>query len=96
MVIELSSQGASDYHVPEDANLVVKLHQGNHAKNRRNNMNYLDAIASVNASSDPTPEDVVNDQLEWEQERRGIDNGNVCDDGFRWSDEINFNHHFGR
>ena len=58
-------------------------------------MNLLDAIASVNASNDPSPEDVVNDQLEWEKERRDINNGVVCDDGFRWSDEINYNHNFG-
>jgi len=60
------------------------------------NMNLIDAIGQINQSSDPTPEDVVNDQLEWEQERRGIANGTVCDDGFRWSDEVNFNHLFGR
>jgi len=56
----------------------------------------IDAIASINASNDPSPEDVVNNQLEWEQEREGIANGTVCDDGFRWSDEVNFNHLFGR
>ena len=59
-------------------------------------MNYLDAIASVNASSDPTPEDVVNDQLEWEKERRDIANGKLCDDGFNWTLDYNFNHLFGR
>jgi len=59
-------------------------------------MNILDAVASVNASNDPTPEEAVNSQLEWEQERRGINNGTVCDDGFRWSDEEDFHHLFGR
>ena len=56
----------------------------------------IDAIASVNASNDPTPEEAVNSQLEWEQQRKEIANGTVCDDGFRWSDEINFQHLFGR
>ena len=48
------------------------------------------------ASTEPSPEEAVDCQLEWEQERRGISNGTVCDDGFRWSDEVNFNHVFGR
>ena len=47
-------------------------------------------------SSDPTPEEAVNDQLEWEQERRELDNGNRCDDGFNWTLDYNFNHLFGR
>ena len=56
----------------------------------------IDAIAQLNATQEPNPEDAVNSQLEWEQERRGIANGTVCDDGFRWSDEENFHHLFGR
>ena len=60
------------------------------------NMNLIDAIGQVNQSSDPTPEDVVNDQLEWEKERRDIANGKLCDDGFNWSNELDFNHLFGR
>ena len=47
-------------------------------------------------SPELNPEEAVDSQLEWEQERRGIANGTVCDDGFRWSDEVNFNHLFGR
>ena len=50
----------------------------------------------MNVSPEPSPEELVNSQLEWEQERRGIANGTVCDDGFRWSDEENFHHLFGR
>ena len=38
-----------------------------------NNMNYLDAIASVNASSDPTPEEFVNEQLEWKRIRQVVE-----------------------
>jgi len=56
----------------------------------------IDAIAQLNATQDPNPEDAVNSQLEWEQERREIANGTVCDDGCRWSDEIDFQHLFGR
>jgi len=59
-------------------------------------MTVRDKIASTNASVEMNPEDAVNSQLEWEQERRGIANGTVCDDGFRWSDEVNFQHLFGR
>ena len=59
-------------------------------------MELIDFIGHLTASPDPTPEEAVNDQLEWEQERRGITNGTVCDDGFRWSDEVNFHHLFGR
>ena len=40
------------------------------------------------------PEEALDLKLEWEQERRGIANGAVCDDGFRWSDEVSFNHLF--
>jgi len=60
------------------------------------NMNLIEAIGQINQSNDPNPEEAVDSQLEWEQERRGIANGTVCDDGFRWSDEVNFNHLFGR
>ena len=60
------------------------------------NMLMIDAIAQLNASQEPNPEDAVDSQLEWEQERRGIADGTVCDDGFRWSDEVNFHHLFGR
>jgi len=60
------------------------------------NMQMIDAIAIMNESSDPNPEDAVDLQLEWEQERRGIADGTVCDDGFRWSDDVNFHHLFGR
>ena len=60
------------------------------------NMNLIDAIGQINQSSDPTPEDVVNDQLEWEQERRELANGNRCDDGFNWTLDYDFNHLFGR
>ena len=60
------------------------------------NMNLIDAIGQVNPSSDPNPEEAVNDQLEWEQERRELDNGNRCDDGFNWTLDYNFNHLFGR
>ena len=56
------------------------------------NMNLIDAIGQVNPSSDPNPEEAVNDQLEWEQERRELDNGNRCDDGFNWTLDYNFNH----
>jgi len=59
-------------------------------------MTVRDAIANTNVSMEMNPEDAVNSQLEWEQERRGIANGTVCDDGFRWSDEVNFQHLFGR
>ena len=59
-------------------------------------MQLIEAVASINASTDPNPEEAVNSQLEWEHERRGIANGTVCDDGFRWSDEIDFQHLFGR
>ena len=59
-------------------------------------MNLIDAIGQVNPSSDPNPEEAVNDQLEWEQERRELDNGNRCDDGFNWTLDYNFNHLFGR
>ena len=60
------------------------------------NMLMIDAIAIMNESSDPNPEEAVDSQLEWEQERRGIEDGTVCDDGMRWSDEENFHHLFGR
>jgi hypothetical protein len=56
----------------------------------------IDAIAIMNESSDLNPEDAVDSQLEWEQERRGIEDGTVCDDGMRWSDEVDFQHLFGR
>ena len=59
-------------------------------------MTVIDAIANMNVSLEMNPEDAVDSQLEWEKERRGIANGTVCDDGFRWSDEVNFNHLFGR
>jgi len=59
-------------------------------------MTVIDAIANMNVSLEMNPEDAVDSQLEWEQEQRGIADGTVCDDGFRWSDEINFNHLFGR
>ena len=59
-------------------------------------MQLVDFIGHLTASPEPNPEDAVNSQLEWEQERRGIANGTVCDDGFRWSDEENFLHLFGR
>jgi len=54
------------------------------------------AIAIMNESSDLNPEDAVDSQLEWELERRGIADGTVCDDGMRWSDDVNFHHLFGR
>ena len=60
------------------------------------NMLMIDAIAQLNASQEPNPEDAVDSQLEWELERKGIADGTVCDDGMRWSDEVNFNHLFGR
>jgi len=56
----------------------------------------IDAIAQLNATKELNPEDAVDSQLEWEQERRGIADGTVCDDGSRWSDEVNFHHLFGR
>ena len=59
-------------------------------------MELIEAISNINASTEPNPEEAVNSQLEWEHERRGIANGTVCDDGFRWSDEIDFQHLFGR
>ena len=59
-------------------------------------MQLIEAIANINASTDPNPEEAVNSQLEWEQERKGIANGTVCDDGMRWSDEVNFHHLFNR
>ena len=65
-------------------------------KTGENNMNYLDAIASVNASNEPSPEDVVNDQLEWEKDRRDIANGMLCDDGYSWSYQQDYQHLFGR
>ena len=61
-------------------------------ENTGSSMQLVDFIAST----EPSPEEAVDSQLEWEQERRGISNGTVCDDGFRWSDEVNFNHLFGR
>ena len=36
-------------------------------------MNYIDAIASVNASNDPTPEEFVNEQLEWKRIRQIVE-----------------------
>ena len=59
-------------------------------------MRMIDAIAIMNEGSDLNPEDAVNSQLEWEHERRGIEDGTVCDDGMRWSDDVNFHHLFGR
>jgi len=56
----------------------------------------IDAIAQLNATQEPNPEDAVDSQLEWEQERRGIADGTVCDDGMRWSDEVDFEHFFDR
>ena len=56
----------------------------------------IDAIAQLNATQEPNPEDAVDSQLEWELERRGIADGTVCDDGMRWSDEVDFEHFFGR
>ena len=56
----------------------------------------IDAIAQLNATQEPNPEDAVDSQLEWEHERRGIADGTVCDDGMRWSDDVNFHHLFGR
>jgi len=61
-------------------------------------MTLLDAIASINEADydNSNPEDAVDSQLEWEQQRRGIANGTVCDDGCRWSDDVDFQHLFGR
>ena len=59
-------------------------------------MQLVDLIGHLTASPEPSPEDAVDSQLEWELERRGIANGTVCDDGMRWSDEENFHHLFGR
>ena len=59
-------------------------------------MTVRDKIANTNASVEMNPEDAVNSQLEWEYEKKCIANGTVCDDGFRWSDEVNFQHLFGR
>ena len=59
-------------------------------------MQLIDFIGHLTASTDPTPEEAVNDQLEWEQERRELANGNRCDDGFNWTLDYNFNHLFGR
>ena len=59
-------------------------------------MQLVDFIGHLTASPEPSPEDAVDSQLEWELERKGIANGTVCDDGMRWSDEVNFNHLFGR
>jgi len=56
----------------------------------------IDAIAQLNATQELNPEDAVDSQLEWEQERRGIADGTVCDDGMRWSDEVDFEHFFDR
>ena len=61
-------------------------------ENTGSSMQLVDFVAST----EPSPEEAVDCQLEWEQERRGITNGTICDDGFRWSDEVNFNHLFGR
>ena len=61
------------------------------------NMDLIDELIQATfVSPEPNPEEAVDSQLEWEQERRGIANGTICDDGFRWSDEVNFNHLFGR
>ena len=76
--------------------LSTKLLQAVELIQTGDNMNLIEAIGQVNQSNDPNPEEAVDSQLEWEQERRGIANGTVCDDGFRWSDEVNFNHLFGR
>ena len=59
-------------------------------------MQLIDFIGRLTPSDQPNPEEDVNSQLEWEQERKGIANGTVCDDGFAWSDEVNFHHLFGR
>ena len=59
-------------------------------------MQLVDFIGHLTATQEPNPEDAVDSQLEWELERKGIVNGTVCDDGMRWSDEVNFNHLFGR
>ena len=59
-------------------------------------MQLIDFIGHLTASTQPTPEAAVDSQLEWELERKGIADGTVCDDGFRWSDEENFHHLFGR
>ena len=59
-------------------------------------MQLVDFIGHLTASPEPSPEEAVNSQLEWEQERRGIANGTVCDDGMRWSDEVDFEHYFDR
>ena len=49
-------------------------------------MQLIDFIGHLTASTQPTPEEAVDSQLEWELERKGIADGTVCDDGFRWSD----------
>ena len=59
-------------------------------------MQLIDFIGQLTASTQPPPEEAVDRQLEWELERKGIADGTVCDDGFRWSDEENFHHLFGR
>ena len=59
-------------------------------------MTVIDAIANTNVSIEMNPEEAVDSQLEWEHEQKCIANGTVCDDGFRWSDEVNFQHLFGR
>ena len=59
-------------------------------------MQLIEFIGHLTPSDQPNPEEAVNSQLEWEQERKGIANGTVCDDGFRWSDQENFHDLFGR
>ena len=59
-------------------------------------MQLIDFIGHLTASTQPTPEEAVDCQLEWEQERRELANGNRCDDGFNWTLDYNFNHLFGR
>ena len=59
-------------------------------------MQLIDFIGHLTPSDQPNPEEAVNSQLEWEQERKGIANGTVCDDGFRGSDQENFHHFFWR
>ena len=59
-------------------------------------MQLVEFIGHLTPSDQPNPEEAVNSQLEWEQERKGNANGTVCDDGFRWSDQENFHHLFGR